>query len=137
MTKNQITISKEITANYQNFSEYVVCVEVMKHGESLGSFCSDAQTFNEWDEDEIIDMVYLHIDQMQKSPAIQDRETMTLKNGWKIKYHQHWEDFYCIDVFDGNTDVGSFCADRGSFEEWMEDENQLQRVIQDQLNLTP
>ncbi|GEL06912.1 hypothetical protein [Salisediminibacterium halotolerans] len=136
MEKTQITVTDEITANYQKFSEYVVCVEVMKNGESMGSFCSDAQTFDEWDEEEIIDMIKLHVTQMQKGSTINEQETLTLKNGWKIKYHQHWDDFYCVDIFDGLKDVGSFCADRGSFEEWMEDEDQLLRVIQDQLNLS-
>lgn len=136
MSKTKITVSDELTAIYQKFSEYVVCVEVMKNGTSMGSFCSDAQTFSEWDEDEIVDMINLHVAQMQKGSNIKELETMTLKNGWKIKYHQHWDDFYCVDISDGQKDVGSFCADRGSFEEWMEDEDQLLRVIQDQLNLT-
>ncbi|WP_280768399.1 hypothetical protein [Salipaludibacillus daqingensis] len=133
MEKKQLAISDEVSASYYNFSEYVVCVEVMKNEKSLGSFCSDLSQFEEWDEEEVVELVKNHIIQVEKAENHRNDHSQYLENGMEIKYHKHWEDFYCVEVFDQGKEVGSFCADRSSFEEWMEDEQQLSEVIKSQL----
>lgn len=133
LEKKQITISEDVSASYYNFSEYVVCVEVTKKNQSLGSFCSDLRQFEEWDEDEVIQLVKTHIVQVENSQSHANDYEQHLENGLQIKYHKHWEDFYCVEVFDQGKEIGSFCADRSSFEEWMEDDQQLTEVIKSQL----
>ena len=114
------------------FSEFVVCVEVTKNEKSLGSFCSDLSQFQEWDEEEVVQLVKNHIVQVEKAQDHLSDQTQSLKNGMEIKFHKHWDNFYCVDVFDNGKEIGSFCADRSSFEEWMEDEQQLSEVIKSQ-----
>lgn len=132
LEKKQLTISDDVLASYYNFSEYVVCVEVMKNEKSLGSFCSDLSQFEEWDEEEVVQLVKNHIVQVEKAQNHQSDNSQRLENGMEIKYHKHWENFYCVEVFDQGKEIGSFCADRSSFEEWMEDEQQLSEVIKAQ-----
>ncbi|WP_416149546.1 hypothetical protein ACM26V_00675 [Salipaludibacillus sp. HK11] len=134
MEKKQLTIAQDVTASYYHFSEYVVCVEVMKKEKSLGSFCSDLSQFEEWDEDEVVELVKNHILQVENEHDYKNENAQNLENGLEIKYHKHWDNFYCVDVIDQGKEVGSFCADRSSFEEWMEDEELLTEVIKSQLN---
>lgn len=135
MEEKQVTISENVTANFQKFSEYVVCVEVMKNGKSTGSFCTDVSAFDEWDEDEMKDLVNSHLAQVDQTEDIKGDETITLDNGLIVSYSKHWDDFYCVNVFDGDKEVSSFCADRESFEEWTESKDQLLNVIRSQTNL--
>jgi len=138
LKKQQLTISEDVLASYYHFSEYVVCVEVMKNEKSFGSFCSDLSQFEEWDEEEVVQLVKNHIIQVEKdqkqSENHQSDQSQHLENGIEIKYHKHWDDFYCVDVFDQGKEIGSFCADRSSFEDWMEDEQQLIQVIKSQFS---
>ncbi|MCE7794317.1 hypothetical protein K8O68_18210 [Salipaludibacillus sp. CUR1] len=133
MEKKYLTISDDVTAGYYYFSEYVICVEVTKQGKSLGSFCSDISQFEEWDEEEVAELVKNHVHQVENAQTYQPDRSHVLNGGMEIKYHQHWEDFYCVEVYEKGKEIGSFCADRASFEEWMEDDQHLSEVVRSQL----
>lgn len=135
MKKQMLLISDDVTAVYYNFSEYMVCVDVKKNGKSLGSFCSDVRQFNEWDTDELIELVKSHVRQMEKAESYNHADNHQLSDGLEIKFHKHWDNFYCVDVMNAGKQIGSFCADRASFEEWMEDKGHLEEVVRTQVNL--
>lgn len=135
VNEKQVTISETVTANFQKFSEYVVCVEVFQNGRSKGSFCTDVKAFDEWDDEEMIELVSSHLDQVNLDDWIKGDETITLDNGITVSYSKHWDDFYCVNVFDGEKEISSFCADRDSFEEWTESKEQLMNVIRSQTKM--
>ena len=128
MEKETIELSDGVSASYHIFSEYIVCVEVAKNGEPMGSFCSDTSQIEELDEEEVISMIQKHIKEYEASSLKHKKKKLQIED-FELDYYSHSEDMYCIDVTKQGNMVGSFCADRASFEEWMDDEEQLTSIV--------
>ncbi|MBU9724175.1 MULTISPECIES: hypothetical protein [Bacillaceae] len=133
MVKIPMVFSNGVAARYSSFSDDVVCVEVEKNGRDLGSFCTDIHHFEEWEEEELISLIEQHVKKVEGySQKKSDKDT--LLPGVEVQYYSHSSDVYCINVFYQGNEVSSFCADRVTFEEWMEDKELLSNVVK---NLIP
>jgi putative methionine-R-sulfoxide reductase with GAF domain len=132
--RKSVKLDEHLEVSYYEFSDSVVCVEVVSNGEELGAFCSDISQFNEWDEEELKRLVESHVKQFQKStPEKIMPKRKRLKNGIEIEYYEHSDDMLCVNLFKNNQPVGSFCSDISSFEDWKEDEEQLEKIVARQI----
>ncbi|MBB5173084.1 hypothetical protein [Texcoconibacillus texcoconensis] len=134
MKRNQLQLSDQLIVRYYEFSDDVVCVEVMKDGKDFGAFCSDRLQFQEWDEGELQQLAETHVKQNDGITVSPDRNLRSLSEGYEIEYTNHWGNMYCLDIYKQGVYESSFCVDRSSFEEWMDDEEQLIAVVKSQIS---
>jgi hypothetical protein len=118
--------------SYYEFSKDIVCVEVYQHGKNMGQFCSDVSYFEEWDETDLLQLTETHIKQVKnaKIPSNKNRKKIAQ---YELEYYNHFDDMFCVNVYKDDTQIGAFCSDRYSFEEWMEEEGALLSVIESQI----
>ncbi|UTR09459.1 hypothetical protein MM300_16375 [Evansella sp. LMS18] len=135
MNKEIIKLADGISASCYQFSDHVMCLEVMKDGEPMGSFCSTVSQYEEWDEEEVTALIQSHVRKFEESARKQKAEEMLVLDDLVIRYYNHSEDLFCVDITKDGKPAGSFCADRSSFEEWMEDKDMLSEVIREMSSL--
>lgn len=118
--------------SYYEFSKDIVCVEVYQHGKNMGQFCSDVSFFEEWDEKDLLQLAETHIKQVKNAQIHQGHNRKKISD-YEIEYYTHFDDMFCISVFKDDNQIGAFCSDKHSFEEWMEEESTLLSVIESQI----
>ncbi|MBU9712215.1 hypothetical protein [Evansella tamaricis] len=128
MEQSPVVFSNGVSARCFSYSEDIVCVEVEKDGKEFGSFCSDVKQFEEWDEEELVLLVEQHIKQTENALR-QKKRRHPLYEDIEMQYYTHSSDVYCINIYEGDLEVSSFCTDRLTFEEWMEDKDSLIDVV--------
>ncbi|WP_209123077.1 hypothetical protein [Alkalihalobacillus sp. BA299] len=121
-------LNDQIVIKAYDFSEDVICVEVTYDGKPLGAFCSDRTVFEDLEEDEIIQLSEQHVKRYHSDQLATSSKRKTI-NGVEVEYYAHSDDMMCVSMYRKGKPIGSFCADRISFEEWMEDEELLERII--------
>ncbi|SDY56019.1 hypothetical protein SAMN05421736_102269 [Evansella caseinilytica] len=126
-----ISLTGGVTAKYYSFSDHVVCVDINKNGKHMGSFCSDVNQFLEWDKEEMISLIQQHIKLVESSAILRLRqaEKFPLQDQLEFQYYKHTEDLYCIEILQAGKVVSTFCVDCSSFDEWLEDKEQLFHVV--------
>ncbi|MDQ0256264.1 hypothetical protein J2S74_003682 [Evansella vedderi] len=128
MEKNELFLDDGVVVNAYSFSEHVICVDVNKDGQDLGSFCSDVSQFEELDEEEMVTLIQQHI-KLIESSSLKSQKEKHMVYGYELSYYTHSETVTCVDVKQADKPVCSFCVDKVTFEEWLEDNDQLINVI--------
>ncbi|MCT8138688.1 hypothetical protein H1D32_13630 [Anaerobacillus sp. CMMVII] len=118
--------------SYYEFSKDIVCVEVNQHGKNMGQFCSDVSYFEEWDENDLLQLTETHIKQVKNSGNSKNKNRKKIDQ-YEIEYYSYFDGMFCVDVYKDDNQVCAFCSDKHSFEEWMEEEAALLSVIQGQI----
>lgn len=129
MVNHELVMADGVVANVYSFSDHVICVEVKKDGKDLGSFCSDVSQFEELDEDELTALIQQHISLVESSAITNPKERHRV-GGYELECYTHYDSVCCVNVHYHGELISSFCVDRGSFEEWLEDEEQLLQVVE-------
>ncbi|ADU29962.1 hypothetical protein [Evansella cellulosilytica] len=129
MKTSTYAFSDDLHVNAYFFSEFIVCIDVTKSGQHVGSFCSDAKEFEDLDEEEFKSIIQQHVNGFDNSVSHRDYEKRELKH-FDLYYYPFSDFMYCMDVYRLGEKVSSLCVDRDSFEEWMEDENHLLNVVE-------
>lgn len=133
MEKTIRKFDDDIQIAYYEFSKDIVCIEVQQHGKSMGEFCSDVSYFQEWDEDDLLQLARTHIMQI-KSARRSTEPNRKLIGQYELNYSTHFDEMVCVDVYKNDRQLTAFCCDRNSFEEWIEDEELLNQVIKSQMH---
>ncbi|MCD8508709.1 MAG: hypothetical protein LRY73_01590 [Bacillus sp. (in: Bacteria)] len=128
MNSEELVMADGVVANKYSFSDHVICVEVKKNGKDLGSFCSDVSQFEELDEEELTTLIQQHVNLVEAS-SIVDEKVKHRVGDYELECYSHYDSVCCINVLQNGEAVSSFCVDRASFEEWLEDEEQLLSVV--------
>lgn len=117
---------------YFEFSKDIVCVEVNQYGKNLGAFCSDVSYFQEWDENDLLQLTKTHIKQVKATQRPDDTNRKQVGE-YEIEYATHFDDMVCINVYKDKEHLNAFCSDRQSFEEWLEEDSVLEEVVKSQV----
>ncbi|MGO4887115.1 hypothetical protein ACJ2A9_05095 [Anaerobacillus sp. MEB173] len=135
MEKKKVQLKEDLEVSYYSFSDDIICVEVFYKQKEMGAFCSDISHFKEWDETDLLQLAESHVKNNARilSTATSSVQRKALDNGIEVEYYSHSDDILCIEMFKDGHSVGSFCSDVSSFEEWMEDDELLKRVVEKQL----
>lgn len=133
MEKNTVLLPNGVLGTAFKFSEHVVCVEVIKNGQQLGSFCTDVDQFEEWDDDDLKSLIEQHVKRMEEASRNETKEKKYILDRYELQYYTHSDYMYCVDVLENGQIISSFCTDKATFDEWMEDEEQLTNVVKEML----
>lgn len=135
LEKKKIQLKEDLLVSYYSFSDDVVCVDVIYKGEEMGAFCSDISQFKEWDEADLLQLAESHVSNNVHltTNKVTNKKRKVLENGIEVEYFSHSDDILCVEMYKSGKSVGSFCSDVSSFEEWMEDDELLKRVVENQL----
>lgn len=131
MEKNTVLLPDGVLGTAFKFSEHVICIEVMKNGRQLGSFCTDVGQFEEWDDEDLRSLIEQHVKSMEEASLKYTKEKQYVLDRYELQYYTHSDYLYCIDVLDNGKIVSSFCTDKDTFDEWMEDKEQLTNVVKE------
>jgi hypothetical protein len=117
----KMKLNDELTVEAYPFSDYITCVEVNMNGNSYQSFCTLKSQVDEWKEDMDLfaDICYEHVKKF--SGAITPQKRLTLSNGLEVEIYPFSDYIYCVDVFNGDQMVQSFCCDTNTFTEYQDD----------------
>lgn len=130
MVKNTVLLSDGVLGSVYKFSDHVVCIEVMKNGEQLGSFCTDISQYEDWEEEELKSLIEQHVQASEANALKAEEKKHYILDRYELQYYTHSDSLFCINVLENGKTITSFCTDKESFDEWMEDEEQLARVVQ-------
>ena len=123
-------VTDKLILNTYDFSEDIICVEVLFEGNQLGAFCSDRTHFEEWEEEDIRHLSEQHV---QKYQTRQKKLSVTQRirfQNVEVEYYPYSDDMICLDIYSQEgVSTGSFCVDRLSFDEWLEDETLLESIV--------
>lgn len=132
MEGKRVKLSELLEISYYEFSDYMICVEVFHDGKDMGAFCTERSQFVDWEEDEVRRIVDNHVSNRIQARHFEKQDSKKrkrLSNGVELEYYSHSDDLRCINLFRGDTIIGSFCTDLSSFEEWKEDEQLLETFV--------
>lgn len=131
---NRLKIGEQLEVSFYEFSEDIICVKVNHKGRDLGAFCSHRTQFCEWDEKDVRMLAENHVNQfLQNVKEQHNKRRKQLSTGVELEYYSHSDDMMCVNAFRDGKEISSFCTDRLSFQEWMEDEELLEQVVMKQV----
>ena len=129
MTKNTVLLSNGVLGSVYKFSDHVVCIEVIKNGKELGSFCTDISQYEDWEEEELKTLIEQHVKASEAKDLKTEKKKQFILDRYEIEYYAHSDTLFCINVLENGKTVSSFCTDKEAFDQWMEDEEQLTKVV--------
>lgn len=137
MTRVKIKLSEEISIETYPFSEYITCIDIFRNGTLYNTFCSDNEVVNEWKEHPEI-LLHLGQDDTQKlnlsvapraSTASLINNRQILGEGYEVELYTFSDYIVCFKVFHNNALATSFCFDKDTYDDMMNDAEELLSAI--------
>lgn len=119
--KEKLRLNDELTVEAYDFSDFITCVEINLNGSTYQSFCSLRAQVDEWKEDTELfaDICYEHI--KKSSGSITPKQRLTLSNGLEVEIYPFSDYIHCVDVYNRDELIQSFCCDTNTFTDYQDD----------------
>lgn len=133
MEREKIKVSEDISIEAYSFSDYITCIDVYYKDESFSAFCTDTDLVNEWRENPEL-LLEVVKERIAKQTPIRKQEKdsaqrIKLNAELEVETYSFSGDVYCVNVFQKDKLISSFCTDVATYDEWQEDQELLEAMV--------